>query len=191
VNKYQSGIAMAIRRKPIQFLAIAALVLGAQGGMHAHAASTSHASSARMAHTVQGTPADLCTLVRRAEIIPFLVKGHAYTFHVNQAPVTGYICVYEVKYSAGNSNFDHFTIALVHDKAQLLADGDYKPFKGFGSGFYLHRDKPSSPRDRDLAELLVQKGGVWFVMSVEFDVSAKRSALTASESLARRVLSRL
>lgn len=86
---------------------------------------------------------------------------------------------------------DHFTIALPRDSTDLLAGGDYKPFKGVGTGSYLHRDASDGPNGRDLAELLVRKGGTWFVMSVEFDVTGRRSALNASEALARRVLSRL
>ena len=186
----------AIRRKPILFLLGATLVLGAQSG--AFAGRQAHAASAPLrtpldwaADAARGSPADVCTLVQRGEILPFLAKGQRFTMHVNQAPVTRYICIYEVKYLGKHTNYDHFTIALELDSARLMTDGDYKPFKGVGTGSYLHRDASDGPGGRDLAELLVRKGGIWFVMSVGFDVAGRRSALIASEALARRVLSRL
>ena len=186
----------AIRRKPILFLLGVTLVLGAQSGAIAN--RQAHAASAplrtplnRAADAARGVPADVCTLVQHGEILPFLAKGQRYTMHVNQAPVTSYVCIYEVKYLGKHTNYDHFTLALELDSARLLKDGDYKPFKGVGTGSYLHRDASDGPGGRDLAELLVRKGSIWFVISVEFDVAGRRSALVASEALARRVLARL
>lgn len=185
-----------IRHKPTQILLGVALLLGAQrgalAGKQAYAAAAPlRAPLSGMAAAGHGAPADVCTLVVRSEVLPFLAKGLSYTMHVSQAPLSRYLCIYEVKYPGRRSNYDHFTIALELDSAHLLADGEYKPFKGVGTGSYLHRDASDGPNGRDLAELLVRKNGTWVVMSVEFDIAGRRSALVASEALAKRVLSRL
>jgi hypothetical protein len=192
MTRYQRTLVGTLRGKPLRFLAGVTLVFGAQYGMRAHAAAAQPRTAGyRVDDAARGLPADLCTLVQRREILPFLARGRSYTMHVNQAPMTRYVCIYEVKYTGRAYNYDHVTIALGLNKTQLLADGDYKPFRGVGNESYLHRHTSDSPAGSDLAELLVRKDATWFVMSVEFDVAGKRSALVASEALARRVLARL
>jgi hypothetical protein len=137
-------------------------------------------------------PLDLCTLLRRGDVLPYLGPGGPAALKVNQAPGTRYLCHYSMQYTTLKT--DNFVLGTAFRTADLLASGDWKPFPGFGDQSYLHSRISD---DGDLAEILVRRGSTWLVVSVEYDypsadafASSGRSALVTCKALTRKVLSR-
>ena len=144
-------------------------------------------------------PSNPCTLFRRGDVLPYLSAGVPYTTQAVHNNYGGgfFACEYYMRYTVHHPlpyKSDSFAFTTAFNVHHLLASGEYKAIPDFGDRSFLYVHDADSG---DLAQILVHRGSIWFVVKVEYNypdaeahARSGRSALTACKALTRKVLSR-